>query len=43
MSTMPGVRFYQSCGFVEQGDYDLDLIEGVKLELVPMRKELDHG
>jgi GNAT superfamily N-acetyltransferase len=46
MSTMPGVKFYQSCGFVEQGDFDLDLVEGVKLELVPMRKELaadEHG
>jgi GNAT superfamily N-acetyltransferase len=46
MSTMPGVRFYQSCGFVKQGDYALDLVEGVKLELVPMRKEMaadEHG
>jgi GNAT superfamily N-acetyltransferase len=41
MATMPGVKFYQACGYVEQGDYDLELIEGVKLELVPMRKELE--
>jgi GNAT superfamily N-acetyltransferase len=40
MSTLPGVKFYQSCGYVEQGDYDLELREEVKLELVPMRKEL---
>jgi hypothetical protein len=25
---------------VKQGDYALDLVDGVKLELVPMRKEL---
>lgn len=46
MSTLPGVRFYQSCGYVEQGDFHLDLHENVKLELVPMRKEIatdEHG
>jgi GNAT superfamily N-acetyltransferase len=40
MATLPGVKFYQSCGFVEQGDYELGLVEDVKLGLVPMRKEL---
>jgi len=40
MSTLPGVRFYHSCGYVEQGDYELQLVEDVKLELVPMRKEI---
>jgi GNAT superfamily N-acetyltransferase len=39
-ATLPGVEFYKSCGFVERGNFDLDLVEGVKLELVPMRKEL---
>lgn len=39
MATLPGVEFYKSCGFSEQGAFDLDL-EGVKLELVPMRKTL---
>ena len=43
MATLPGVKFYQSCGYVEQGDYELELIEGVKLGLVPMRKEMGHG
>ena len=46
MSTLPGVKFYQSCGYVEQGDFNLDLHENVKLELVPMRKEIaadEHG
>jgi GNAT superfamily N-acetyltransferase len=40
MATLPGVEFYKSCGFSEQGNFDLDLTGGVKLELVPMRKEL---
>ena len=40
MATLPGIEFYKSCGFVEQGDFDLDLAGGVKLELVPMRKDL---
>ena len=39
-STLPGVEFYKSCGFSECGAFDLDLVEDVKLELVPMRKEL---
>lgn len=40
MATLPGVTFYQACGYAEQGTYDLELIADVKLELVPMRKEL---
>jgi GNAT superfamily N-acetyltransferase len=40
MSTLPGVNFYESCGYVKQGDFDLDMRADVKLELVPMRKEL---
>ena len=40
MATLPGIAFYKSCGFSEQGDFDLDLVAGIKLELVPMRKEL---
>ncbi|HKY42628.1 MAG TPA: GNAT family N-acetyltransferase [Pyrinomonadaceae bacterium] len=39
-ATLPGVQFYKSCGFSERATFDLDLIEGVKLELVAMRKEL---
>ena len=39
MSTLPGIEFYKSCGFGEQGIFDLDLTQDVKLELVPMRKE----
>ena len=40
MATLPGIEFYRSCGFTATGDFDLELVEGVKLELVPMRKEL---
>ena len=40
MATMPGLKFYLACGYVPLGDYDLALKDGVKLELMPMRKEL---
>jgi len=39
MATLPGIAFYESCGFSQMGNYDLELTGGVKLELVPMRKE----
>lgn len=40
LSTLPGVKFYQSCGYLEQGDFHLDLTENVTLKFVPMRKEI---
>ena len=40
MATLPGIAFYESCGFRKIGDYDLELTVDVKLELVPMRKEI---
>ena len=40
MATLPGVEFYKSCGFSERGTFDLDIADGVKLELVPMRKDI---
>lgn len=40
MATLPGVEFYKSCGFSERGTFELDLVEGVKLELIPMRKAI---
>ena len=43
MATLPGVEFYKSCGFSAQGNLDLDLTEGVKLELVPMRKAMTES
>lgn len=39
MATLPGIEFYKSCGFTERGTFALDL-EGVKLELVPMHKDI---
>ena len=39
MSTLPGIEFYKSCGYVQTGTFALDL-DGVKLELMPMRKEI---
>lgn len=40
LSTLPGVDFYKSCGFSERGTFDLELTNGVKLEFVPMQKQL---
>lgn len=40
MATLPGIEFYRSSGFVPVGTFDLDLKDGVKLELIPMRKNL---
>jgi N-acetylglutamate synthase-like GNAT family acetyltransferase len=40
LSTLPGIEFYKSCGFIETGTLDLDLTDQVKLKFVPMRKEL---
>ena len=40
MATLPGIEFYKFCGFKEIGKFVLDLTQDVKLELVPMRKDL---
>lgn len=40
LSTLPGIKFYKACGYTEQGTYDLQLTPDVKVEFVPMRKEL---
>ena len=41
MSTLPGVVFYEKSGFSASGvRFDLDLGDGVILELLPMRKEI---
>ena len=40
LSTLPGIEFYKACGYTEQGNYDLELTPDVKIEFVPMRKEL---
>ena len=41
MATLPGVEFYLACGYVEQGNYDLELPGRVTVQFVPMRKEID--
>lgn len=40
MATLPGIEFYKSCGFSATGSCEIELATGVKLELMPMRKEL---
>jgi GNAT superfamily N-acetyltransferase len=39
MATLPGIKFYEACGYARKGVFDLELADGVKLGLVPMRKE----
>ena len=41
LSTLPGIKFYKACGYSEQGNLELELTDRVKLEFVPMRKQLD--
>lgn len=45
LSTLPGIKFYKACGYSEQGTFELELPDGVKLGFVPMRKDLTqvHG
>ncbi len=41
MATLPGVKLYRACGYTADDDYfELEVGEGVKLELVRMRKDL---
>ena len=40
LSTLPGVKFYESCGYSGNGGFDLELNDGVKIPFVPMRKQL---
>jgi len=40
LSTLPGIKFYESCGYSRNGNFDLELNDGVKLPFVPMRKQL---
>ena len=40
MATLTGVKFYQVCGYSMNGNFDLELADGVKIQFVPMRKEL---
>ena len=40
MATLPGIKFYEANGYSATGDFDLELTDGVKIQFVPMRKEL---
>lgn len=40
LSTLPGISFYEACGYSRQGHFDLELDGDVKLPFVPMRKSL---
>ncbi len=40
MATLPGVQLYERCGYARESQIELELVSGVKLELVPMRKRL---
>lgn len=40
LSTLPGIQFYEACGYSRNGDFDLELDGGVKIPFVPMRKNL---
>jgi GNAT superfamily N-acetyltransferase len=38
LSTLPGLRFYEACGYSRQGHFELELDDDVKLPFVPMGK-----
>ena len=40
MATLPGVKFYLASGYHSSEQFDYEMASGVKLPLVPMRKEL---
>jgi GNAT superfamily N-acetyltransferase len=40
MATLPGVRLYKTCGYTGGSQVELELADGVKLQLVPMKKVL---
>jgi GNAT superfamily N-acetyltransferase len=40
MATLPGLKLYRACGYKEDDRVAYDLVDGVTIEFVPMRKEL---
>jgi GNAT superfamily N-acetyltransferase len=40
MSTLPGIKLYEACGYRGSDRVELDVGEGVTIGLAPMRKEL---
>lgn len=42
MATLPGVRLYEACGYEGGERVSYEIAEGVSIEFVPMRKELQY-
>jgi len=40
MATLPGLRLYRACGYAGEERVEYELVDGVTIEFVPMRKEL---
>ncbi len=40
MATLPGLKLYQSCGYEGDERVEYEIGDGVRIEFVPMRKEL---
>jgi len=40
MATLPGVKLYEACGYVGDERIEYDMGAGVKIEFVPMKKDL---
>jgi len=40
MSTLPGIKLYRACGYMETGCTELDVGDDLTIGLVPMRKQL---
>ncbi|HEY0407804.1 MAG TPA: GNAT family N-acetyltransferase [Pyrinomonadaceae bacterium] len=40
MSTLPGLKLYRACGYAEEERAELEVGDGVKIELARMRKDL---
>jgi GNAT superfamily N-acetyltransferase len=40
MSTLPGLKLYRACGYEGDERVEYALVEGVRIEFVPMRKDL---
>jgi GNAT superfamily N-acetyltransferase len=43
MSTLPGIPFYETCGYQRDERVEIELAIGVRLELLPMRKDLPES
>jgi GNAT superfamily N-acetyltransferase len=40
MSTLPGIKLYEACGYLGKDRVELDVGDGATIELAPMRKDL---